>query len=97
MSLQDLDIQHIGPLRQAITNILHSPHGELTYAQIIDGMPISSVYTDDHWYYKDYLVLEHKTLCPGVMERTQAFCLNFNFLSIKLDAKVSNILISKPL
>lgn len=90
MSLEDLDVEHLAPFRQAIANILFSPHVELTYAQIIDGMPLSSVYTGDHWYHEGYPVLEHKTLCPGIIEKTRAFRSGFDILSLEFDTKVSN-------
>ncbi|KAK7702580.1 hypothetical protein SLS64_009543 [Diaporthe eres] len=40
--LEHLDAEHFQPFRQALSNMLSTPVAESTYAQIIDGMPLSA-------------------------------------------------------
>lgn len=88
MSLQDLDSEHGTPLRLALNNLLSTPVAEFTYAQIVDGMPVSDVYAEDHWFLEDWPVMQHEELCPGALEKTRAFRSEFDYLSLRLEAKV---------
>ncbi|KAH8782652.1 hypothetical protein F5883DRAFT_130470 [Diaporthe sp. PMI_573] len=85
MSLQDLDAGHLTPLRLALANMLSTPVAEFTYAQIVDGMPVSSVYAEDHWFQEDFPVMQHDELCPGALEKTRALRADFDVLSLSLD------------
>lgn len=89
MSLQDLDPEHAIPLRLALSNLLSTPVAEFTYAQIVDGMPVSDVYAEDHFFREEWPVMQHEELCPGSLEKTRAFRSEFDYLALSLDAKVS--------
>lgn len=71
MALEILDAEHLGPLRQSIANLLSTPTAELTYAQIVDGMPLATVFAEDHWFREGLPVMDHEELCPGVLEKTR--------------------------
>lgn len=89
MSLQDLDAEHGTPLQLALTNLLSTPVAEFTYAQIVDGMPVSSVYAENHWFREDFPVMQHYELCPGALEKTRAFRSDFNYSFLSFDPQVS--------
>ncbi len=66
-------------LLRAVANVLAAPVAKLTYAQIIDGLPLADVARDcaivngvlshDH-----PLVKEHKELCAGVAAEAEELC-----------------------
>lgn len=88
MVLKHLDAEHFEPLRQCLVNLLSTQVAELTYAQIVDGMPLASVYAEDHWFRDGLPVMEHEELCPGVLEKTQRFRSEFDILSLNLQPDV---------
>lgn len=90
MSLEDLDVEHLEPFRRALFNILSTTIAEFTFAQIIDGQPTSSVYADDHFFRDGLPVMQHKNLCPGSVEKTQAFRSGFDILDLKFEPSASN-------
>lgn len=87
--LEHLDAEHLRPFRQALSNILSTPVAESTYAQIIDGMPLSDVYKHNHWYSKNFPVETHNDLCPGSLEKAKAFRSNIDFTLLQFEAKAS--------
>lgn len=90
LSLEHLNIEHLDAFRRALFNILYSSVGEFTFAQLVDGQPIRAVYVRDHWGTDtDGLpVMEHETLCPGSIEKTQA---------IRSASHGSSMILRKPL
>lgn len=89
MSLKHhLDAEHLEPLKQALNNLLSTPIAEETYAQIVDGMPIASVYAEDHWFREGLPVMQHEELCPGVLEKTCSLRPQFDVLSLEIPPKV---------
>lgn len=88
MSLHHLDAEHLEPLKQALNNLLSTTIAAQTYAQIVDGMPIASVYAEDHWFREGLPVMQHEELCPGVLEKTRSFRSQFDILSLEVPSKV---------
>ena len=68
----NLSGQHLGIFKQAIANMLATNIAEETYAQIIDGLPLTRVAQDsgngglppDHPIHE-----EHSELCSGVLDK----------------------------
>lgn len=89
ISLEHLDAEHLQPFRQALSNALSTPVAESTYAQIIDGMPLSAVYEHNHWYLKNFPVESHDVLCAGSLEKAISFRSNFDFSLLQFEAKAS--------
>lgn len=89
ISPEHLDAEHLQPLRQALSNILSTPVAESTYAQILDGMPLSDVYEYNHWYLKNFPVETHHVLCAGSLEKAIAFRSSFDFTLLQFEAKAS--------
>lgn len=87
MSLRDLDSTHLLPFRQALTNLLSTHIAEFTYAQLVDGMPTKSVYSD-HWYTEEFPVAQHEQLCPGALEKALAFRAAFDIFSLDFEPEV---------
>lgn len=84
---------HYDAITRAISNILSTEIAEMTYAQIIDGLPLASVVKDSangglpdgHPINKS-----HKELCSGVLEKTREFRKDVDLSLIKLDSTVSD-------
>jgi hypothetical protein len=55
LSIASLQDRHRDILTRLIANVLSSPIAEVTYGQVIDGLPLSSVARDTH----------HGATCPG--------------------------------
>lgn len=87
MSLEHLDSEHLEPLKRALNNLLSTTIVEQTYAQIVDGMPIASVYAEDHWFREGNPLMQHEELCPGVLEKTRNFRSQFDVLSLEFPPK----------
>jgi hypothetical protein len=81
---------HLDSFNHAITNILSTDIAKLTYAQLIDGIPLAKVARDDanRELPNDHPVHKHTELCPGVLERTREFRDSFDPGSLKIDAAV---------
>lgn len=89
ISLEHLGAEHLHPFRRALSNILSTPVAESTYAQIIDGMPLSDVYKHNHWYLKNFPVENHNVLCADSLEKAIAFRSNFDSTLLQFEAKAS--------
>ena len=76
-----LEDGHRDAFIRALTNVLSSQIAEITYGQIVDGLPLSSVARD---VYSDNvcpghpLLDEHKELCPGVVEHLRRLGTEFD-------------------
>lgn len=97
ISMEHLDAGHLQPFRQALSNILSTPIAESTYAQIIDGMPLSATYARNYWYSENFPVETHNHLCAGSLEKAIAARSNFDFTLLQFEPKASWSLLSSHL
>jgi hypothetical protein len=87
MSIAILQDEHRDAFIRALTNVLSSQIAEVTYGQIVDGLPLSSVALD---VYRDNvcpghpLLHEHKELCPGVDDHLRSLGTDFDAGSLKI-------------
>ncbi len=92
LSIGILDETHRNPITTAIANILSTKLAKITYAQIIDGLPLSIVYEEA---YADPLIdpkhpaYNHEDFCSGVVEDMEALSAGFVPDDLTFDAKVS--------
>jgi len=86
-----LDEPHCAAFRLALANLLSTEIAEITFAQIIDGLPLARVAfsTRGHRDKRYDPVAQHTELCPGVLESTRAFRDAFDATKLALDADVS--------
>ncbi|KAJ0120504.1 hypothetical protein J7T55_015233 [Diaporthe amygdali] len=87
-SPEHLGLDHLQPLRRALSNVLSAPVAEFTFAQIIDGQPTRRVYANDHFFRDGLPVMDHEDLCPGSVERTRAFRSDFDILDLKFEPNI---------
>ena len=91
LEISTLDETHRGLLARAISRVASTELAEVTYAQLIDGLPLSDVagdkgYTDFPY---DHPIFEfHENLCPGIMDKTRKFRDEFRLETLRFDAKV---------
>lgn len=81
-------------LIRAIANVLASPIAQKTFAQIVDGLPLSRVARDStSGCICSLRPLDdnHKELCPGVAEEAQKLCSSFNTGTLLMSSNVRNI------
>lgn len=76
VSIDKLDDAHRDVLVRAINNVLATDEAVLTYAQIIDGLPIADVAFDRRvsGIYGDHPIDHHEELCQGAMEKAREIC-----------------------
>ncbi|OAA65920.1 hypothetical protein SPI_02707 [Niveomyces insectorum RCEF 264] len=91
LSMANLQDPHRQVLRRAVGNVLATPIADLTYAQIVDGLPVSSVALDT--YYGNVcpghpLLDEHVMLSPDVLERARQRRDSFDLNTLPFDAAV---------
>jgi hypothetical protein len=78
-------------LVRAITRILSTDIAEETYAQIIDGLPISDVAFDRRvQFHKHHPILHqaHEELCPGMLDKAREFRDGFRPDILTFDSQV---------
>ena len=80
-------------LIRAVANVTSSPVAKQTYAQIIDGLPLSEVADDgfDGCSCPGHpLDPDHTQLCPGVAEEAEALCSRFDANALLMPSQVRN-------
>lgn len=91
LSIATLGNEHRDLFIRAISNVLSSQLAEVTYAQIVDGLPLSDVAFDV--YHSCVctghpLLDEHEELCPGVMEHVRKLSADFDAGTLQMDSRV---------
>lgn len=96
--LDVLDETHRHALDRAVGNVLTTEVAELTYAQILDGLPTAKSVTDSDPYFKDHPVytLNHVDICPGFVELARARRNAFTLHDMEFDTKVINTHLTSP-
>src|ERR1700761_8607370 len=82
---------HCDVLIRALHNVLSTDIAEVTYAQILDGVPLAEVANDrysPHFIDLRHPVQQHTSLCPGVTEQTKAFRSSFDPAILEFDSRV---------
>ncbi|OAR01351.1 hypothetical protein LLEC1_07781 [Akanthomyces lecanii] len=69
--LDDLDEEHRNSFIKALLRILHTKVAELTFSEILDGIPTSASYFDFYHPQEGHPAISHTELCPGVLDRTR--------------------------
>lgn len=90
LSIADLDGKHRELLVRAIDRILSTELAEITYAQIIDGLPIGDVAYDSHTqpYNGHPIDHAHEELCPGMLDKAREFRDGFRPEILTFDSQV---------
>lgn len=89
--------RHCELLIHAINNVISSPVAQETYAQIVDGLPLSKVASDGFAGCSCLghpLLTEHTELCPGVAEETEALVSQFDVNTLLMPSQVRDSLLS---
>lgn len=93
LTVDDLSQQHRDIFTRALFNVLFTPAAETTFAQIIDGAPLSQsvvdtrsgIYPPTHPIHD-----QHLKLCPGVLDRARQSRSTFDLNDLKFNARVRN-------
>jgi hypothetical protein len=94
LSVASLQGRHHDILTRAIANVLSSPIADITYGQIIDGLPLSNVACDTHHGVTcpgHPLLDEHFELSSDVLERVSQLRASFNPDILKLNSEVNGL------
>lgn len=88
--MNDLHDEHADGLRQAIINVLQTDLALTTYAQIIDGLPLSDTVWDQYSsrYHRDHPINSHSTVCPGSIEKAIRFRDDFDIRDLRFKNEV---------
>ncbi|CRK38943.1 hypothetical protein BN1708_007913 [Verticillium longisporum] len=78
-----LDASHRQALERALTRILHTNHVEVTYAEILDGMPLAATYREFFYAWKTHPSVNHIELCSGSLEKARDFRAHFKIASLQ--------------
>lgn len=86
-----LTSDHLDALSTAVESVLSTEIAEITYAQILDGLPMIDVFRDRYSSGLDirHPLYQHTALCPGVFERMRKYRAGFDTQSLKYDDKVA--------
>jgi hypothetical protein len=79
LSISDFDGEHRQLLVRAITRVLSTTLAEMTYAQIIDGLPIGDIAYDsrEQPYGAHPIDDAHEELCPNMLDKAREFLAEF--------------------
>lgn len=91
LTVDDLSQEHRDIFTRALFNILFTPAAETTFAQIIDGAPLSQSVLDTHTgvYPPTHPIRDqHIKLCSGVLEQARQSRDNFDLNNLKFNARV---------
>lgn len=91
VTMEFLPEAHRDVLVRALHNVLSTDIAEVTYAQILDGVPLAEVANDrysPHFVDLRHPVQRHTSLCPGVIEQTKAFRSSFDPGILEFDSRV---------
>ncbi len=93
LSLADLDGDHRRLLDRAISRILSTEIAEITYAQIIDGLPTGRVVRDHRSqpHTKHPIWHAYWELWPGMLEKARAFSHDLRPETLRFSSKVSSV------
>jgi hypothetical protein len=85
-----LDLDHCHPLVRAIHNILSTNLADITFAQLIDGLPLVDTVWDmrGSLLIKGHPLIDHDHLCESAMEQVRIFRDTFNPTMLRLDSHV---------
>ncbi|KAH6618319.1 hypothetical protein B0J18DRAFT_276029 [Chaetomium sp. MPI-SDFR-AT-0129] len=90
--LADLPGEHRRLLVRALDRILSTEIAEVTYAQIVDGLPIANVIWDSREppYDRHPILADdvHEDICPGILEKTRELRETFDFGTLVFEAKL---------
>ena len=81
----------------AISNVLHTTLSLTTYAQIIDGLPISDVAWDQYSskLHRRHPISNHVAFCSGALEKAEEFRADFDLTTLRFNPTVRNANIPK--
>ncbi|KAK3332357.1 hypothetical protein B0T19DRAFT_482650 [Cercophora scortea] len=80
---------HLDAFIRATSNVLATKIAEETYAQIVDGLPLADVVRDTAnvgLVPSNHPILDHKALCPGVMDKLREIRQTMDLGSLQLEA-----------
>jgi len=82
----------------AILRVLSTDNAQITFAQIIDGLPLGSVARDcsSGGPLQEHPVRDQNELCPGIMDKTQEFHRGFRPEILQFDSRVSSNQVFSP-
>ncbi|KLO94908.1 uncharacterized protein LW93_3600 [Fusarium fujikuroi] len=87
-SLKDLDIEHLSSFERALRRILETDIAEQTYAEILDGLPLSDSYLSFQFPQDGHPALEHEEFSEGARERVLEFRSNLDFSSLLFETSL---------
>lgn len=80
-------------LQQALHNLLSTDIARHTLAQIVDGVPLPST-LEDTWggldLEPDHPLFAHKSLCPGILAKTEELLRTFEVKDLTFESSVGN-------
>lgn len=90
LSVDNLQGQHRDTFVRAIENVMSSPIADATYAQIIDGLPLSDVARDsDKMVCPGHpLLKEHNELSSEALERVRQLHASFDLSVLQMHSTV---------
>ncbi|KAI0390018.1 hypothetical protein F5Y17DRAFT_446587 [Xylariaceae sp. FL0594] len=91
LSPTTLEGEHRVVFDRALHNVLSSEPAKITFAQIVDSLPLQSVVKDSQpwgdWIHRDHpIYYEHDELCPGVMETLEQIMSSQDIDSLQFDS-----------
>lgn len=88
-----LDQHHAQAFKNAATNLLSTEIAELTYAQILEGLPTEQVVIDGYTFMEDHPVftLKRETVSGAFIQKARDFRSRLDLSHLAFEANVSGM------
>ncbi|POR38611.1 Uncharacterized protein TPAR_01182 [Tolypocladium paradoxum] len=99
ISAENLDCDHLSAFTLALSNVLSTEVAELTYAQIIDGLPTRESYAEFRSFYPaedEHPAYKHHHLCDGALDIARQFRSTLSPLALRFNPHVLQAFQNEP-
>lgn len=88
LASDSLDAAHQSAFKRAVQNILHTDIAEITFAQIIEGLPLADVALNTRGPTFHEAIINHKSLDPETLRKAKNLRYEFDPLDLELQGEV---------
>lgn len=90
--VETLDLDHYHPLVGAVRNVLSTQLAEITFAQLLDGLPLVNTVWGmrlrGSLLFREHPLIQHDRLCEGAMDNVRMFRDMFEPAILRFDSPV---------
>lgn len=90
-TIDAMGTRHRQAFVQALMRVMETGVAEMTFAEIIDGLPTIGSYQDFHWPQDGHPATQHLEVCPGMIEKACQLRFDYPPTRLKFHLPVSSL------